>query len=112
MPGEMARYLPEARRDIDQITRYIAADDLSAALAFADAVTDAVGRIIDHPRIGPAYPVNNPRLAGLRKLNLGGRFRRYLIFYLLRDAEVLVVRVLDGSRDLDVLLAESPAEEQ
>ena len=50
--------------------------------------------------IGPRYPVTNPRLKELRKLNLGGRFRNYLVCYIVEPERVKVVRVLHGRRDV------------
>ena len=94
------RLLRSARDDITSIAAAILRDDLLAAVRFTDAVERNLLSLLDHPRIGPAYPVADPRLDGLRKLDLGGRFRAYLLFYLIRRGRVVVVRVLDGRRDL------------
>jgi plasmid stabilization system protein ParE len=105
------RVLPQAEDDVVEIADLIATDHPDTAERFTAVVRKALEQLSAYPSAGPVFPIANRSLRGLRKLNLGGRFRRYLLFYLLRDNEALVIRVLDGSRDLDVLLAGETAED-
>lgn len=92
----MARIVrtPDALADIQQIVDYIAADDVNAAIKFADKIDQAVKLLADFPGIGADRSEFAP---SLRSWPVG----KYLIFYLpLRDG-IVVVRVLHGMRDLN-----------
>lgn len=55
--------------------------------------------------IGAAYPLQNPRLQGLRKWMVKG-FKKYLIFYLDREDTIEIVRLVHATRDLESVLEE------
>ncbi len=93
-----------AQSELIGLIDYIAMDDPAAAERVADAVLATIKQLADNPRIGRAYPLNNPRLAGLRKWNVQG-YPAYLIFYLVReDGAVEILHIIDGRRDLVALL--------
>lgn len=106
-----ARLSEQARADILAITATITAELDDPDDATPERFKSAVRRLLDQlkvfPLSGPPYPTNNPHLTGLRKVNLGRRFRNYLMFYLVADDEVLVLRVLHGARDIPDVLADS-----
>lgn len=59
------------------------------------------------PRLGRTCEFGNPRLSGLRWLQVRG-FDNYLVFYRTTNDEVEIIRVLHGLRDIKhVLDAES-----
>ncbi len=58
---------PRASQDVDDHFAYIAENNLEAALKFFDAVRLSTAQIARMPGIGSFYPVENPRLYGLRK---------------------------------------------
>jgi toxin ParE1/3/4 len=63
---------------------------------FIDSVTARFCLLADHPRIGRRRP---DLRAGLRSYPAGD----YLIFYRLEGPDVLILRVLHGSRDIRAL---------
>jgi toxin ParE1/3/4 len=93
-----------AQAELIDLIDYIAQDDPAAAERVRDAVLATIKQLADNPGIGRAYPLNNPRLAGLRKWNVRG-YPAYLIFYLEReDGAVEILHIIDGRRDLVALL--------
>jgi toxin ParE1/3/4 len=75
---------------------YIAEDSPRQADAFATKVNRDFLALARHPNIGRVRPELLPELRSFP----GGR---YVIFYLPRSRGIEVVRVLHGSRDLDLL---------
>ncbi len=57
------------------------------------------------PGIGSIYHINNPRLVALRKWVVKG-FNNHLIFYLVDDDYIEIVRLIHGSRDISQILEE------
>lgn len=47
-----ARYTAEARKDIDDISEHVAADNLDAAIGFCLAVEDAAQKLAEMPGMG------------------------------------------------------------
>lgn len=82
-----------ALEDLKGIVRYIAADNPAAAVRFRDELYEKFGVLAQNPRIAPERPDIAP---GLRYLPYGN----YLIFYLLEQNGITVVRVLHGARRL------------
>ncbi len=87
---------PAAVRDLEAITDYIAADNLTAALAVYDEIDRLLTRIAEYPEMGEAVDHLSP---GLRRLTLGN----YLLFYGRADDEIELMRLLHGARDIDQL---------
>ena len=52
--------------------------------------------LLEHPFIGPS----RSRLSANLRLAV---FRRYAVYYVPGDSEVLIVRVLHGHRDIDAI---------
>jgi plasmid stabilization system protein ParE len=93
-----------ADSDIRDISTYIAADNRKAAERLGEELWHALERIGSAPHSGRAVRGFG---VGLRVIRVSSRFRRYPIFYRLRDdAPIEVVRVLHGARDITALLAE------
>lgn len=53
--------------------------------------------------MGSPYIVKNPRLEGLRKWGVKG-FENYLIFYLVSEDLLTVLRVIYATRDIPTIL--------
>ncbi len=88
------RYTEAAREDLIGIWRHIAADSPQAADGVLDRLGAAAAMLVDHPKIGAVRDDIRP---GLRYLVSGS----YLLLYrLVSDAEVEIVRVVHGHRDL------------
>ncbi len=81
---------PKASQDLDDHVAYIAEKNVDAALQFFDAARLTIAQLARMPGLGSRYPVNNPRLQGIRKWAVKN-FRRYLIFYFEKDDAVEVV---------------------
>lgn len=96
---------PAADRDIAAIAEYLAAHSIHAAIRFLAATRRALEFLTDNPSAGAAYPLDHPRLTGLRKWSIKG-YRKYLIFYVASANAIQVVRVIHGARDLPTLLAD------
>jgi len=94
-----------ARHDIDgAVAHYLTEAGSVVALAFVDAVEDALRRVGERPGAGSprfAHELDIPELRFLA----AGKFP-YLVFYVERDAEVDVWRILHGARDVPVWMRE------
>lgn len=103
---------PAARDDILRQYRYylVSEDAPAVAQRFLKAVRAAMNHVCRLPRSGPVKERHNPKLAGLRSWPVK-EFQAIRIYYLLRETEILIVRVLHGKRDVDLILEQDASEE-
>jgi len=94
---------PKAGQDLDDHFAYIAENNFEAALQLFDSARSTIAQLAGMPGIGSLYPVENPRLQGLRKWAVKD-FRKYLIFYFERDDAIEVVRILYATQDISSIL--------
>ena len=95
-----------ARNDIDQaVDHYLSEAGAAVALAFIDAAEAALRRIGELPGSDSPRYAHELEIAGLRFLATE-RFP-YLIFYVEREAEIDVWRMLHGARDIPAWLLKS-----
>lgn len=94
---------PKASQDLDDHFAYIAENNLEVALRFFDSARSTIAQLARAPGIGSLYPVENPRLQGLRKWAVKD-FRKYLIFYFERDDAIEIVRILYAARNISSIL--------
>jgi toxin ParE1/3/4 len=93
-----------ADNDIRAIATYIAADKPQSARDFGIELGKVFNRIGEHADLGRVIDVGLP--ITLQVVRVSRRFRRYLVFYRVLDAECIeVVRVLHGARDVNTLLS-------
>ena len=85
--------LPAARADLIEIGEFIAPDNPGRALSFLAEIEARMHQAAERPE---SFPARDDVREGLRSARHG----RYLIFFLDAGAEVQVVRVLHGARDL------------
>ena len=98
MKGLAVTMTVTAISDIRDIVRYIAQDNSSAARKFEDEFWLAVDRIRVFPQTGYAVPQPDGAFLAVR---VSARFKHYsIIYHLLSDEELEVVRVLHGTRDM------------
>lgn len=94
------RLAPEAEANLDEIWLYAAGQ---ANVEIADRLVDALTRrfflLGRYPRAGRRRDDLRP---GIRSFPVG----QYLVLYRLDGEDVLILRVVRGSRDLESLLAE------
>lgn len=90
---------PEARRDLDEIWEYIAADNL-------DAADRVIAEILDATRAVAPFPNRGHRRTDLTSRPLRFvRVRDYLIAYAPDEKPLWVIAVLHGRRNPRVLAA-------
>ena len=88
---------------VEQADRYKEQSGPPLAKRWEKAVTSALLRVLENPRAGTICTFRRAELSGVRRVPVAG-FRKHLIFYQFRGAEILVLRVLHGARDLESLL--------
>jgi toxin ParE1/3/4 len=93
----------EAEQDAIEIASFLGHDRRETAIRFLDAISATLDHLQALPRTGRALDTGRRELQGMRFKPVR-RFRRYLLFYRILDAGILVVRVLHGSRDLPAIL--------
>jgi toxin ParE1/3/4 len=93
---------PEADSDLDEIWYYIAtkSDSLETADRLINSITDRFFLLANHPNIGRAR--DEDLRPGLRSFPVG----RYVIIYRIHEGDVLILRVLNGSRDIGALFGD------
>lgn len=96
------RLTQEARADLTHIGDSIAASNPRRARSFVGELLSACTALSDMPLSCPLAPRYEAK--GVRRRVHG----RYLIFYRVEAAQVVVVRVLHGARDCLPLLAAKP----
>ena len=94
---------PKANQDLDDLFDYIAQNNSDAGLRFFDAARKTIAKLAQNPEMGNSYFVSNPRLQGLRKSRVKD-FEKYLIFYLVSEDILTVVRIIHAARDIPTML--------
>lgn len=95
------RIRPRAEMDLDELVEYIARRDDRAALRFQDRVRETVDRIVRSPHLGTARVTPRGRHLRLRQVL---RYPKFVIIYQLTDTTIDILRIVRGSRNLDVFL--------
>lgn len=99
MSDKPVRLLAAAQRELRQTTAWYRDEATEAlALRWADAVTLAIRHIRSNPRTGSSRYALDLNLPGLRFWPITGF--PYLIFYIERETQVDVWRVLHMQRDI------------
>ena len=105
MTGKPVVLRERARHDVDEaVEHYLAEAGPAVALAFIDALEDALRQIGERPALGSPRYAHELDLPGLRFRTIGKS--PYLIFYVERETEIDVWRVLHGARDIPAWMAE------
>jgi toxin ParE1/3/4 len=86
----------EAEEDLLSIAEYIAHDKLIAAARWVDDIEASFLSLARNPLLGEAVEHIRPRL---RRLTIG----KYVIYYEPRDCEIILIRVLHGTRRIEDL---------
>ena len=105
MSGKPVVLRERARRDIDEaIEHYLSEAGAVVALNFVDALEDTRRQIGERPASGSPRHGHELDLPGLRFKSVG-KFP-YLVFYVEREADIDVWRVLHGARDIPAWMRE------
>ena len=91
---------PQAGSDLDSIWNYVASEDGSVEIAdrLIDSIAERFLLLANYPNIGRRR--DDDLRPGLGSFPVG----QYIIIYRLRDSDVLILRVLRASRDIQALL--------
>ena len=87
---------------LEQADWYIAQSGEPLAQRWGKAVTSAALRVVKNPAAGPLCRFQSTELRNVRRTAITG-FPKHLLFYRMRGAEILVLRVVHGARDLEKL---------
>jgi toxin ParE1/3/4 len=93
------RLAPEAEADLDDIWYYIAKESNSIQIAdrFIESIANRFFLLATNPHIGRSR--DEDLRPGLRSFPVG----QYVIIYRIEDNNVLVLRVIRGSRNIEAL---------
>jgi len=94
---------PEAIEDAKGFFTYLAKSSVAVARRFNEAAAETLLQIQADPKNSIRWTSPKSRLQDLRWKKVRG-FKRYLIFFRESDEAVEVVRILEGSRDLETIL--------
>lgn len=94
-----------AEQDLEDCFVYLAEQDFDTGLRFLVAAEASFERLRDMPYLGVERRFANPALFGLRMWHIEG-FEKYLVFYLVMEDAVDIVRLLYTSRDIAQALIE------
>jgi len=95
----IVRKRARARRDLVEHYVYLAENaGIEVADSFLRHLAESISEIGRNPAIGSSVISESPRLQGLRKWPVRD-FENVLIFYLLRNSDVSIIRVLHGAQD-------------
>ena len=86
-----------ARDDLDDLVRYISRDSVFYARLFAEKIVLATRILKDFPESGRAIPEVEDK--ALREIIVHG----YRVMYRSQAERVLVLAVMNGSRDIDAM---------
>jgi toxin ParE1/3/4 len=94
------RVAPQAEADLDNIWYYVAKESGSIEIAdrLIDSITERFYLLASHPHIGRHR--DEDLRPGLRSFHVG----EYVIIYRVEEADVLILHVFRGSRDIEALL--------
>ncbi|WP_136686205.1 type II toxin-antitoxin system RelE/ParE family toxin [Falsirhodobacter xinxiangensis] len=94
----IVEFTSAAEADLDSIGAYIARDNPARALSFVRELIQSCLELSNLPEAWPVVP-RYQRL-GIRRRVHG----RYLIFYRIMQERIVIVHVLNGAIDVDVIL--------
>jgi toxin ParE1/3/4 len=94
------RIAPSAESELDDIWYFVAIQSGSVDIAdrLIDSITERFVLLARYPQIGRTR--DHDLRAGLRSFSVG----EYVIFYRIEGADVLILHVMWGSRDIESLL--------
>ncbi len=100
---------PLVIRDLIDLATYIAFDNIDVSDKFLVAAEETFKQLAQTPKMGKLREFSSPILADVRQQTIKG-FKNYLVFYRTRDADVEILRVLHGRRDIEAILDEDLGE--
>ena len=96
---------PQAERDIEEAFVFIGADDFDSGLDFLFAVEQSLEFIAANPLVGSRRSFAVPGLKNVRMWRIKS-YEKYLIFYLVHDQAIELLRLVHSARDYRRVLDE------
>ncbi len=93
---------PQAERDIEECFVFIAEDNLDIGVSFLVAVEDSLEQLVRFPLLGKGKDFQNKQFQNVRMWRVKG-YESYLIFYIVSENTIEVIRMLHNSRDIENL---------
>jgi toxin ParE1/3/4 len=91
-----------AEDDLLEAANFICTENPEAARKLISTAKEDFIRISEFPYVGKICGFETTQYKNMRYLQISG-FRNYLIFYLVTDSTIEIVRILHGARDLETL---------
>ena len=98
-------YAVKALLDMDEIADYIQQDSPRSAFRFLESVEKTAELLGCFPELGAVHESPEGELEGLRHTLVSG-FPKYVVYYRIRQADIVVTRVLQGHRNIPEVLRE------
>jgi toxin ParE1/3/4 len=105
MKRRRIRIRDRAYNDLAERSEFLRLQNPASALKYLDAAESCIERLARAPLLGARFAPDHAVLGELRFLPLD-RFRNDLVFYRPCDGGIEVVRILNGSRDIERILSE------
>jgi toxin ParE1/3/4 len=86
-----------AIQDLESICDAIAIDNPDAASNLFDDIRKQCVRVAKFPLSGKNYDALNPNLRGFIVKN-------YIVFYIIEDVNISIIKIVSGYRDLEAIL--------
>jgi toxin ParE1/3/4 len=90
---------PEAAQDLEEISTYYSTHNIEAGEKLIDEFEARCRYLVSFPNIGRSYPTIRPYLRGIS-------FSDYILFYRVSQDMIEILRVVNGSRNLEALFAD------
>jgi toxin ParE1/3/4 len=90
---------PDAVRDLEDISTYYAIHNIEFGEKLLDEFENRCKYLVSFPNIGRSYQKIRPDLRGIS-------FLGYIIFYRVSANSIEILRVANGSRDLEALFVD------
>jgi plasmid stabilization system protein ParE len=92
-----------------QFEWYVTTASWEVGELYLDAVEATCHLLNAHPLLGPPLRATHPRLQTWRFMVMFRPFQRHLLFYEVRDTDVILRRAMHGHRNLPRRLLEPPS---
>ena len=97
---------PQAEYDLDLLAKYIARDNIEAAIRLYNRAEETFENLSQTPFIGAKHKSQYHPSKDIRFCSIKN-FARYIVFYEVLIDKVRVIRILHSARDIDALLIPS-----
>lgn len=97
---------PQVIHDLIEIATYIGENNLNMSDQFLIAAESTINQLAQYPLIGKQCNFKNPSLNNIRQYPIK-KFKNYLIFYIVSNLEIDIIRVIQGSRNIENILADT-----